>query len=418
MSADELPYSQHFNRLAFSSRKIAAAQIEFLELRRRGLQESAALIARQIAMLQRSPQVVFDLEDLTEFAQGDIVKCLGPAYSVYGGRRSPRIPNGDLLLMSRILEIRAVRPQLEQKSSVLAEYDVPAQAWFLPDGAGLENQLPLSIALEIGLQPCGFLSAYLETPLAFPAEDYYFRNLGGKALYTRRAALRGKTVQVRASLEKTVISAATIIQDFLFELSCENQVFFKGQSSFGYFPRRVMENQPGLDRTGSIPPWVKSQDRLGKLPSVPANRAGFSDPKFPLVDPLHIDLQGGLEAGGYVFGSMPVSPDDWYFACHFYQDPVMPGSLGIEAIVQAVKNLIQVKNGQKMILEIAPGDELSWKYRGQVLPDNRAIELEAHLRLPPGNRAGDQCWRSNASLWADGKRIYEVQNLALTAAGI
>ena len=32
-----------------------------------------------------------------------------------------------------------------------------------------------------------------------------------------------------------------------------------------------------------------------------------------------------------------VDPHEWFFDAHFYQDPVLPGSLGIESFVQLLK---------------------------------------------------------------------------------
>ena len=32
-----------------------------------------------------------------------------------------------------------------------------------------------------------------------------------------------------------------------------------------------------------------------------------------------------------------VDPGDWYFRAHFFQDPVQPGSLGLEAMLQLIR---------------------------------------------------------------------------------
>ena len=46
---------------------------------------------------------------------------------------------------------------------------------------------------------------------------------------------------------------------------------------------------------------------------------------------------GGPRGLGYIRGSKDVDPDEWFFAAHFYQDPVMPGSLGLESFLQLAK---------------------------------------------------------------------------------
>ena len=60
----------------------------------------------------------------------------------------------------------------------------------------------------------------------------------------------------------------------------------------------------------------------------------------------------------------------WYFPCHFYLDPVMPGSLGIESIVEAIQCLA-LQTGLTQPFRSprfghAPGVGTAWKYRGQI----------------------------------------------------
>ena len=79
----------------------------------------------------------------------------------------------------------------------------------------------LSILLEIALQPCGVLSAWLGTQLRFPNVDFFFRNLDGDVHISRKIDLRGKTIHTNAMLTRTIFSGSTIIQHFEFELTCE-----------------------------------------------------------------------------------------------------------------------------------------------------------------------------------------------------
>ena len=71
----------------------------------------------------------------------------------------------------------------------------PQDAWFYAN----ENfsSLPYSVWMEIALQPCGFLSAYMGTSLLFPEVDYYYRNLDGSARMLSDASVRGETVTCR-----------------------------------------------------------------------------------------------------------------------------------------------------------------------------------------------------------------------------
>ena len=50
------------------------------------------------------------------------------------------------------------------------------------------------------------------------------------------------------------------------------------------------------------------------------------------VDALH--QRGGPHGFGGIVGSIQVDPNAWFFKAHFLQDPVWPGSLGLEAFLQ------------------------------------------------------------------------------------
>ena len=62
--------------------------------------------------------------------------------------------------------------------------------------------------------------------------------------------------------------------------------------------------------------------------------------KFPL-DPMrmvdritHVDSSGGRYGRGILTAELDIHPALWFFACHFEDDPVMPGCLGLDALWQ------------------------------------------------------------------------------------
>ena len=44
---------------------------------------------------------------------------------------------------------------------------------------------------------------------------------------------------------------------------------------------------------------------------------------------VKISATGGEYDKGYIDASLDITPDLWFFDCHFIGDPVMPGCLGI-----------------------------------------------------------------------------------------
>jgi 3-hydroxyacyl-[acyl-carrier protein] dehydratase/trans-2-decenoyl-[acyl-carrier protein] isomerase len=60
-------------------------------------------------------------------------------------------------------------------------------------------------------------------------------------------------------------------------------------------------------------------------------------PPMLMMDRIsQITRDGGKFGKGYVEAELDVRPDSWFFGCHFLGDPVMPGSLGLDAMWQVV----------------------------------------------------------------------------------
>ncbi len=398
------------------TRQVGQIHDRFLEMRQTGLRQLAGAIEQQVEssrpLHSGSVRPLFTLADLNEFAVGSVVKCLGQEYAVYAGRRSSRIPNGDLLLMSRILSIRGRKGEFDQTSGIVAEYDVPADAWYF-DGES-RGHLPYSICIEAALQPCGFLSAYLGAPLRFPEVDYYFRNLDGEAVFHRLVDARGKTVRARAELLKTIFYGSTIIQHFTFALECDGEVFFEGKSSFGYFSAEAMAGQTGLDGGKIVPPRMKDTGPASRGVAVEgkALEASLPQGKLRLLDGVVINSDAGDHQEGYAYAQRRNNPNDWFYACHFHEDPVMPGSLGIEAMVQAMKVFARQQSKNAAAVDLVAGQKMNWSYRGQVLQHHRQMQVEVHFHKMQRIEK-TSLYTGDASLWADDSRIYEVRNMVI-----
>jgi 3-hydroxymyristoyl/3-hydroxydecanoyl-(acyl carrier protein) dehydratase len=225
------------------------------------------------------------------------------------------------------------------------------------------------------------------------------------------------TIQTNATLLETVFGGDTIIQRFAFELECDGEVFFEGRSTFGYFTTHSMASQAGLDGGKPAQPWYLKASRSNGHLFSPVRVGGLPQDRLRLIEQMLVEPAGGGNQAGYIYASRQNSPDDWYYACHFYQDPVMPGSLGIEAMLQAMKVFARQQSGAKVEIRLAVGPQMKWKYRGQVLQSHRQMQLEVHLH-PAQQTGGRRLLSGDASLWADDMRIYETQNMVIEIKGI
>ncbi len=403
-------FSDH---LSSHSRHLAAMQAGIMDARLHQMNDLAGQIGRMLVppadRIRSAKTISLGRDWLEEFATGEITNCLGPEFLIYNGRRCPRIPNGDLMLISRVRDIQGERGVFDRPAKIQAEFDVQPDAWFYSHPS--ESTIPLSILMEIALQPCGVLSAWLHTQLRHPDIDFLFRNLDGSITQIKPLDVRGKTITTHATLEKTVFSGKTIIQEFSYRLSCGDEEFVAGHTTFGYFPEETMKSQVGLDGGHRSLPQGQQQNNYERLPR--SIDDDLSVHKLNLIDGIRVSQMSITESKGNIQAWRSNTPSDWFYVNHFLGDPVMPGSLGVEMIFQAFRSGISHFSGLPGKVHVTTGNEMTWKYRGQVLPSNSRTDVEIRINEIADLPAA-MTFNASASLWVDGLRIYEIQNIALT----
>lgn len=389
-----------------------------------------APMANDKALQNRTPDTVpFTPWHLFEFATGDIGKCFGEKFNVYHGRIPPRTPCGDLQLVTQVKEINGERFDLKNPSSCVAEYVVPEDAWYFTKNSH-PNWMPYSILMEISLQPNGFISGYMGTTLKYPEKDLFFRNLDGRGTLLKQIDLRGKTIVNQSKLLSTSVAGGAIIQSFTFDLLVGGEVFYKGSAVFGYFSGESLANQLGIDNGKTTKPWFElnhTQSADIKVIDLRDTRLKFyhntQKPHYCLaggqmnfVDQVRLVNKGGDYAKGYVHGKRTIDPSDWFFRYHFHQDPVMPGSLGVEAIIELLQVFALEHDLGKDFKNprfIAPLTEVVWKYRGQITPENKEMSLDVHIKAVE-KTANEVRIIGDANLLKDGLRIYHVSDIVLS----
>jgi len=372
-------------------------------------------------------------EQVQEFCLGSVAKCFGEEFKIYdnGTVKSSRMPNTHLSLVSRVIEVKGQRHQIKEGSTILTEYDVPLDPWFYRQNSC--ETVPYSILMEIALQPCGFLSAYLGTTLLYPDRSLYFRNLDGEGIIFKDVDIRGKTITNYSTLISSTNLEGVILQSFKFQLICDGEIFYQGQASFGHFSPESLANQVGLDRGQDVRPWYETGNNLN-LPQIDLNLRTLENRKkyyhinnnkpyyrlpeyeLDLLNEVKIIEKGGKYQQGYIYGRKDVKITDWYFRCHFYQDPVMPGSLGVQAIIQAMQvYALYLDLGKQFksprFIQVL-NHKIVWKYRGQIPPDQFEMYLEVHINKIEIN-LNNIIIKGDASLWKPKLRIYEVKDIAI-----
>ena len=140
---------------------------------------------------------------------------------------------------------------------------------------------------------------------------------------------------------------------------------------------------------------------------------GPGNAKLPLPPMLMFDRiteikdNGGEFKKGLIKAELDIKEDLWFFGCHFKEDPVMPGCLGLDAMWQLVGFYLGWLGnpGKGRALGVS-----TVKFTGEVLKDVKKATYVIDMKkiMSPG---GTSVGLANGLLYADDKKIYSAENL-------
>lgn len=396
-------------------------QMENMSLKVRGLSREQLEATWASAPVVQGPR--YTRRQIVAYAEGNPSECFGPQYLPFDReRRLARLPRDPFLFVDRVLTVDAPPWKVAPGGWVECAFDVAPDAWYF--GANQQRAMPFSVLLEAALQPCGWLAAYVGSAL-LSTEDLHFRNLDGTATQHAEVFADAGTLTTRARMTKTSQAGGMVLQEFDLEIRSKGRTVYSGQTGFGFFPTQALAQQVGV-RGASL--WASGDVRATPLPvlgeAAPLAFRGAAitgastmpSRAYAMLDTLEVlDLQGGAKALGFVQGSKRVDPSEWFFQAHFYQDPVMPGSLGLEAFVQLLKLFAKERFGALASTHrfetLALGLPHRWQYRGQVVPTNAKVTVQAQVtRLEEGPTP---LVVADGQLAVDGKIIYTMKDFGL-----
>ncbi len=364
--------------------------------------------SNQEADAPRSP-AIFDRDRLLAFAVGKPSVAFGERYRIFDEERFiARLPGPPLLMIDRITRVEAEPWKLKAGGVIEAEYDVPPDAWYFT--ADRQNFMPFVMLLEAALQPCGWMAAYLGAALTSPS-DLCFRNLGGKARLHRPIGRDAGTLTTRVHITGASRSAGMIIVTFDFSMSRASEIVYDGNTNFGFFSREALAQQVGIPGVSlyEMTPEEIARARSFDFPT----EAPFPEAMLRMIDRVEAFVpDGGPKGLGFVQGAKAVDPSEWFFKAHFYQDPVIPGSLGLESLIQLMKVAAVERwgGGPYTRFRAMTGAAHQWLYRGQAVPANRKVVVQAFV-----THWDDRTRRVTADglLCVDGKVVYRMTDFTL-----
>lgn len=331
----------------------------------------------------------YSYEQILAFSNGKPSDCFGEVYRVFDEKRKiARLPRPPFQFLDRVEWVEGPFMKQNVGTRLLASYDLPDDAWYWTCN---QDRLPFSVLVEIALQPCGFMAAYMGSAL-LSEKDLKFRNLSGDAVMLQDIRRGSGPLSIEVECLKVSRTGDMIIQDYSFRVFNAKGGVYEGTTSFGFFSEEALDRQAGLRQENG---WSRDFEgeaypRLPALPSAP----------LCMVDRWMRD-------GDRVYGKKDVNPSEWFFAAHFYEDPVMPGSLGLESLMQVLAAETQARSPETKAWRVALGKRHQWIYRGQVRPKNSKVALALTLR---DERTAD------GILYCDGTPIYRLNNFEIESA--
>jgi 3-hydroxymyristoyl/3-hydroxydecanoyl-(acyl carrier protein) dehydratase len=371
----------------------------------------------------KAPEPLFTRGHILAFAVGRPSEAFGEPYAVFDEQRTiARLPGPPYCFMDRITHIEPEPWVLKPGGWIEAQYDVPAQAWYF--GADRSGEMPFCVLLEIALQPCGWLAAYLGSALKSRA-DLKFRNLGGEAVQHAGLIPQNRTLTMRTRLTRMSDAVDMIIEHFDFEVLDGQKPIYTGNTYFGFFTAKALSQQVGLREAVYAPTEDElacfgGQDLEDAAPLTPEDPAGkdmtFKTLRLParalrMIDRIEAFCpDGGTHGLGFIRGTKQVDPGEWFFKAHFYQDPVCPGSLGVESFLQLIKFYAlqrwpEVRQTHRF--QLLQGFEQRWSYRGQVIPSNRVVVVDAVITQVEDGP--EPMVKADGWLHVDGLSIYKME---------
>jgi 3-hydroxyacyl-[acyl-carrier protein] dehydratase/trans-2-decenoyl-[acyl-carrier protein] isomerase len=139
---------------------------------------------------------------------------------------------------------------------------------------------------------------------------------------------------------------------------------------------------------------------------------GPGNSKLPIDNMLMMDRinlineDGGEFGKGEIVAELDITPDLWFFDCHFKEDPVMPGCLGLDAMWQLVGFFLGWSGGPGRGRALGVGEV---KFTGQILPT--ASKVTYRLTMKRVIKRKLYMGVADGTVEVDGKVIYTAKDL-------
>ena len=130
-------------------------------------------------------------------------------------------------------------------------------------------------------------------------------------------------------------------------------------------------------------------------------------PNMLMMDRItHIAEEGGEFEKGQIIAELDITPELWFFDCHFPGDPVMPGCLGLDAMWQLVGFFLGWSGGPGKGRALGVGEV---KFTGQILPTAKKVTYRIDMKRVIKRKLF--MGLADGTVEVDGRVIYQAKDL-------
>tara|TARA_Y200000002_G_C22402705_1_gene546355 strand:- start:108 stop:614 length:507 start_codon:yes stop_codon:yes gene_type:complete len=157
---------------------------------------------------------------------------------------------------------------------------------------------------------------------------------------------------------------------------------------------------------------ISSIDYEGLISCAKGEMFGKGNPQLPMPPMLMMDRiseissEGGSERKGHVIAEYDIRPDLWFFECHFINDPVMPGCLGLDALWQLTGFNLGWRGMKGRGRALGVGEV---KFTGMVTPETKLVTYKINFTRIIDRRL--KLALADGLMYADGVEIYSAKDL-------
>lgn len=119
-----------------------------------------------------------------------------------------------------------------------------------------------------------------------------------------------------------------------------------------------------------------------------------------------INEDGGENGKGEMIAEFDIKPDLWFFDCHFENNPVMPGCLGLDALWQMVGFYLGWTGAQGAGFALGVGEV---RFRGKIVPTTKLVTYHVTFKRVVNRRL--VLGIADGIVRADGEDIFEAKDL-------